>query len=176
MATFKRKAFGFYRPHKPVNFDNLAQDLKTGELKPMPSLTRQEYRDQCDINNILKQFKKTGIISHISAQQSQGAYEELPDPMEYQDALNAVLAAQESFATLPSKVRTRFDNDPEKFLSFMHDPKNVEEMYELGLATRPSKPAEPSSSGAVGAASGQAKPAAQTTSAQKPSSDGSNDG
>lgn len=167
MATFKRKAFGFYRPRKPVDFDNLVQDLKTGELKPMPSMTRQEYREQCDINNILKQFKKTGIVSHISAQQAKGAYEDLPDPMEYQDALNAVLAAQESFASLPSKVRSRFDNDPERFLAFMQDPKNQEEMYELGLATRPvPPPAEPSGPAPKA-------PVAQATPAPMPSSEGS---
>lgn len=134
------KKIGFYRPHDPVDFDNMVLDPKTQKKVPMPSMARQEFRDQCDINNILKQFKRTGIISHISAQQAQGSYEDLPDPMEYQDALNAVLIAQESFATLPSKVRNRFENDPQAFLAFMSDPKNAEEMYDLGLATRPQTP------------------------------------
>lgn len=165
------KKIGFFRPHKPVDFDNLVADAKTGKLEPMPSMALQQYKDQCDINNILKQFKKTGIVSHISAHQAQGSYEDLPDPLEYQDALNAVMAAQESFATLPSKVRTRFENDPTKFLDFMQDPKNAEEMYDLGLATRPHPPAEQSSSGAAGAASGPK--AAQAPSAPPPSSDGS---
>lgn len=158
------KKIGFYRPHKKVTQDNLKLDPKTGELVEVPSMARQEFKDQCDINNILKQFKRTGIINHISAQARQGSYEDLPDPIEYQDALNAVLAAQESFATLPSKVRSRFDNDPAKFLDFMSDPKNAEEIYDLGLATRPQPPAEPplaersSASGAEGTPSTTSQP------------------
>lgn len=164
MSDYQPKKFGFYRPHVAVDADDLVLDAKTGELKKMPSMARQEFRDQCDINNILKQFKKTGIVSHISAQRGQGAYEELPDPMEYQDALNAVMAAQESFATLPSKVRSRFDNDPAAFLAFMGDPKNAEEMYDLGLATRPSTPAEQSSGRPSAAPSGpKAAPAPSDT-------------
>lgn len=162
------KKLGFYRPHKPVDTDDLVADPKTGKLEKMPSMARQEYREQCDINNILKQFKKTGIINHISAQAQQGAYEDLPDPMEYQDALNAVMVAQESFATLPSKVRTRFDNDPERFLAFMMDPKNAEEIYELGLAVKPAsspdsnQPAgdKPASGGEATSSTTSTKPAA----------------
>lgn len=146
------KKIGFYRPHSPVDQDNTELDLKTGKRVTVPSMARQEFKEQCDINNILKQFKKTGIVQHINAQAQQGAYEDLPDPMEYQDALNAVMAAEDSFASLPSKVRTRFDNDPTKFLDFMQDPKNAEEMYDLGLATRPSEPG--SNQAAAGAASG----------------------
>lgn len=158
------KKIGFYRPHEPVDTDDLVLDLKTNKWEKMPSLARQEYRDQCDINNILKQFKKTGIINHISAQAQQGAYEDLPDPMEYQDALNAVMVAQESFATLPSRVRTRFDNDPEKFLGFMMDPKNADEMYELGLATRPLSSSSSSSTGSNQQADGTSASGGEATS------------
>lgn len=133
----------FYVPHPRVTEDNLEMDPKTGELKPVPSMTKQSFKAECDINNILKQYKVTGQIAHISAQARQGSYEDLPDPMEFQEAMNAVLAAEESFATLPSRVRDRFRNDPAEFLVFMADPDNKDEIVRLGLAKAPPSPEPP---------------------------------
>jgi len=133
---------GWYQPHKPVNWDGLVADPKTGEMVLEPSMTKQSHKDECDINNIIKSYQVTGMVTHINERAAQGTYADLPDPLDYQEALNISLAAQASFDTLPSKVRERFDNDPEKFLQFMHDERNTEEIYELGLATRP-KAAEP---------------------------------
>lgn len=152
------KKIGFFRPHKKVTQDNLELDPKSGELKPIPSMARQEFVAQCDINNILKQFKKTGIIQHISANANAGRYEDLPDPLDYQESLHIIMDAEASFASLPSKVRSRFENDPTKFLEFMSDPKNAEEMYELGLATRPAPPAEQSGPQAADSVSATKEP------------------
>ena len=37
----------------------------------------------------------------------------------------------------PSKARTKFDNDPGKFLDFVQNPDNELEFYELGLTDYP---------------------------------------
>lgn len=142
MATYKTK-IGFRREHdrKATQTDDLLLDKKTGELVKMPSMTKQAFVEQCDINNILKQFKMTGMVQHMSAKAAQGRYEDLPDPIEFQDALNAVHDAQAAFASLPSKVRNRFENDPTQFLEFMGDPRNQDEIYELGLAVKPQEAA-----------------------------------
>lgn len=136
--AYKTK-IGFRRPHdrKATQADDLVLDKKTGELVKMPSMTKQAFVAQCDINNILKQFKLTGMVQHMSAKAAEGRYEDLPDAVDFQEALNAVHDAQAAFASLPSKVRNRFENDPAQFLEFMSDPKNQEEVYELGLAVRP---------------------------------------
>lgn len=47
------------------------------------------------------------------------------------------MLAQEQFAALSSKIRKRFNNDPVELLKFVSDAKNLEEMYELGLAVKP---------------------------------------
>lgn len=139
MAT---KKIGFYRAHKRVTQDNLELDKKTGELVEMPSMTKQSFKEQCDINNILKQYKTTGQIAHMRSQANAGRYADLPDPIDFQESMNIVIQAEASFETLPSAVRNRFGNDPTAFLEFIHDPKNQEELYEMGLAERP-KPADP---------------------------------
>lgn len=136
----------FYRPHDhSTGYTGLLTDPHTGEVTKPKSRVKQEFREECDINNIIKQYKLTGQIQHINAQAKQGSYEDLPDPIDYQESLNAVAQATASFATLPSKVRERFGNNPQSFLHFMNDPKNTEEMISLGLAKRlPTPPSEPS--------------------------------
>lgn len=95
------------------------------------SRTKQSFRDECDINNILKKYLKTGILPVVTRVQQYGDFSEVSD---YQGALHTVMSAQEAFMDLPSKVRERFMNDPGQFLEFMADPKNGKEAVELGLA------------------------------------------
>ena len=132
MLTATRSA---YVPHARVTEDNIQVDPVTGEVSVMPTMTKQSFKAECDINNILKQYRVTGQIAHISANARQGAYEDLPDPVDFQDAMNLVLEAQNSFASLPSKTRDRFGNDPAEFLAFMSDPANASEIEALGLTT-----------------------------------------
>lgn len=129
--------YGFYRPHAPVTQDNSLVDHRTGEVTHPPSMTKQAHKDECDINKILKQYKQTGIVRHISAKAQQGQYVDLPEPMEFQDALHVVMRSEEAFSSLPSAVRSRFHNDPQEFLAFTSDPANAKEMADLGLTTPP---------------------------------------
>lgn len=135
----------FYYPHNRADTWETGEvlDPRTGELVREPSRTKQSFVAECDINNILKQYKLTGQIRHISAKAAQGSYVDLPEPQDFQEAMNTVIAAEDSFATLPSHVRARFGNDPSQFLGFMADPANAEEMIRLGLATKPTPPPSP---------------------------------
>lgn len=142
------KKTGFYRPHAlaqrmRTNFDNLVLDEKTGELVPMPSMTRQSEMDACDIHNVLKQFSQQGFENLVRENAAKGQYADLPDEVDYQTSLNTVLAAQASFATLPSQVRERFHNNPAEFLEFLTDPANQDEAIRLGLATDTRPPPDP---------------------------------
>jgi len=137
---------GWYQPHAPVDWTGEVLDLKTGESVKEPSMTKQSHKEECDINNIIKQYQVTGIVAHISEKAASGAYVDLPDPLDFQQSLNLVMEAQASFDSLPSSVRSRFENDPTRFLEFMQNPENQEEMISLGLAkdTRPAPaPSQP---------------------------------
>ncbi|UDN67592.1 internal scaffolding protein [robinz microvirus RP_62] len=124
----------FYRPHKRVTFDNDLVDPVTGELSFPPSLTKQEFKDECDINNIIKQYSVTGMIRHVSAKAVMGTYEDLPDPLDFQESLAVVEHASASFMSLPAKLRDRFNNEPRDFLAFCSNPDNLAEMRSLGIA------------------------------------------
>lgn len=132
----------FFVPHKRVQYTGELVD-KLGVVYKPESRTKQSFVAECDINNILKQYKLSGMVTHISAKAAQGAYTDLPDPIEFQESLNIVAQAENAFATLPSKVRERFGNDPERFLMFTSDPANAKEMADLGLTNPPPKAAGP---------------------------------
>lgn len=127
--TYGKKT-GFYRPHEHKGFDNV--DPTTGEV--MSSMTRQSEMEACDLHNILRQFSQQGFDQLVRENAARGQYADLPDDIDYQNSLNLVMAAQASFATLPSQVRERFHNDPAKFLEFTSNPANVEELIRLGIA------------------------------------------
>lgn len=107
------------------------------------SMTSQSHKDECDINNILSLYKKTGILSHISKHTAE--YMNLPDSFDYQDSINTVLRAQDAFATLPSKVRDHFQHDPALFLAAFGDPAQHAQLREWGLL-KPAPAPEPLSS------------------------------
>lgn len=104
-------------------------------------ITKQEFKDECDINNILTQFKQTGIIQHIQKQTP--IYSELPDELDYQTSLNIMSQASDAFSTLPSVVRRYFSNDPSRLLSALADPSMRETLEGLGVLQGPATPQPP---------------------------------
>ncbi len=114
---------------------------------PLPTPTQQHLKAECDINNILRQYDKTGLITHVNNATAQ--YGDFTEVNEYQESLNRVIAAQDAFAALPSHVRKRFANDPGEFFEFATDPSNFDAMVEMGLAEAPSLPPEVVSTAAV---------------------------
>ena len=103
-------------------------------LKTVDARTEQCHKDECDINKIIAKYDKTGVLTHVNSFEAK--YEDLTG-LDYQNMLNTVAAANSMFEGLPSKIRTQFGNDPQKFISFMDDENNNEAMYEMGLKERP---------------------------------------
>lgn len=108
------------------------------------SLTKQSSAQECDINHILNQYQRTGVLTHVNS--STPSFEDLPSDYDYQSAINIQLQAEAAFAALPSNIRERFANDPSLFLSAFQDDKLTEELRELGLLNpkAPEPASEPS--------------------------------
>ena len=121
------------RVKNPVTYDRDKNSDLAKFVFTRPSRTQQSFRDECDINNILRQFNVTGQLPVGSVQPQYGDFSGITD---YQSALNAVMAAQDSFLALPAKVRARFDNDPALFVEFASDEANKDEMKALGLLSQ----------------------------------------
>lgn len=110
------------------------------------SMTQQHFKQECDINFILRKYQKTGLIDHVA--KHQGSYADLTDGVTFQEAINLIHDAQESFDTLPSSIRKKFNNNPQEFLDYVSDEANYDDLVAMGLANPPSSlpPSETSSS------------------------------
>lgn len=92
--------------------------------------TRQEFKDECDINNIMRQYEVTGEIFHLNEVAPQ--YLDC-DGNDFRSAMDYVASAFSMFEELPSSIRSRFDNDPAEFLDFCSQEKNRPELADMGL-------------------------------------------
>lgn len=102
-----------------------------------PSLTRQEFKDECDLALTLKRFGRTPE-GQAALRNAQGFAEgcrfgDVSAVPDFRAARDAVNAANAKFMALPAIVRRRFDNDPAAFLDFMSNPDNLDEARSLGL-------------------------------------------
>jgi len=103
-------------------------------LTTLDARVEQCHKDECDINKIIAKYDRTGVLTHVN--NFEARYEDLTG-LDYQTMLNTVANANSMFEGLPSEIRKQFANDPAKFISFMDDENNNEQMYEMGLKTRP---------------------------------------
>lgn len=128
-----------YRQHRRIQEHGEIINPHTGDVTVPPSMTKQEFVKECDINNVIKQYRTSGMLAHVNAKAAQGAYQDLPDSVDFQESLHIIMVAEEAFMTLPSKVREKFGQDPAEFLAFLNNPDNADEARALGIL----KPLEP---------------------------------
>ena len=102
-----------------------------------PTRTKQSFKDECDINNIMAKYQRTGLIDAVSRIQPQ--YGDVVG-FDFQFAMDQIVQAQEMFMELPSSWRKRFHNDPREFVEFVGNPENREEAVRLGLIVEPEAP------------------------------------
>lgn len=95
-----------------------------------PSVTQQHFKEECDINRIVKRFADTGILDHVQAATPAYGY---ASSQSFTEAMQIVAKAQQEFEQLPSKIRAHFKNDPVLFLDAMQDPESRPELEKLGL-------------------------------------------
>lgn len=100
------------------------------------SMTKQSFKDECDINKIMEKYKRTGQVP-LNIQQKQGQFLDVSSLPDYQNSLNIVIEAENMFNQLPSKVRARFKHDPSEMLNFVKNIENKDEAIALGLIPKP---------------------------------------
>ena len=103
--------------------------------------TKSEFKDECDINVLMKRYEKQGVLPNMRV--GQAAYVDCTVFSDFQTSMQIVHDAERMFLALPSRVRLEFDNDPVKFVAYAQDPANRKRLVELGLAEPPPAPPEP---------------------------------
>nr|QJB20123.1 MAG: internal scaffolding protein [Microvirus sp.] len=118
---------------KPYTDDKNKKSELTGLVCEEPTRAQQQFKEECDINTILKRFGVTGHLPLTTKQPLAGDFTEIDD---YQSAVEAVRAAQQNFMTLPASTRSKFHNDPQQFVDFCINPANIDAVRDLGLAPK----------------------------------------
>ncbi len=113
---------------KPYGIKKKVRITFTGKGK-----TKQSEAESCDINKIIARAQR-GIMKDFT-KVNQDSYGDMSNAIDFHTSQNIVANAQQKFDELPSNIRSRFDNEPEKFLEFFDDNNNAQEAFDLGLTT-----------------------------------------
>lgn len=142
-------------PPELVDFyQNNGADVGIGDTGP--SMTRQEFADECDINVIMAQYEKTGTLNHVAAREPM--YLDLTAVPDFRVAMDMMLDAEKAFMSLPALVRKEFDNDARNFVDYAVKPENLDQMRKWGLAAPGEPPAPPAAPPATPAAPAPVEP------------------
>lgn len=102
--------------------------------------TKQSFKAECDVNNIVARFLKTGVIDAMNKHAPK--YGDCTG-LEFQAGMESIIKAENAFKSLPAQLRDRFQNDPGQFLDFVQNDENREEARKLGLLKPEPKQATP---------------------------------
>lgn len=115
----------------PYNYDTDHASDESGLDCKDKSLAQQHLAEECDINHIVATFTRTGQLPQHSMPPLQQDFSDRV--YSFQDAMDLVVQARESFQAMPAEVRNRFQNDPAKFVDFCSDEANRDDMRKMGL-------------------------------------------
>lgn len=89
--------------------------LRVGlEFEGQESKTHQSFKDQCDINNIVRRHAQGDVLHHVNTRP--GRFLDVT-PMDFREAMQTVVEVREAFDGLSAQERSEYANDPETYLA-----------------------------------------------------------
>lgn len=103
-----------------------------------PSRTKQEFRDEVNINSIMAKARRTGQLVDPGLVNSSriAQYGDFSSANTFEAAQQSILMVKDVFESLEADIRKAFDNDPAKMLAFVQNA-TQEELIDMGLAPKP---------------------------------------
>lgn len=95
--------------------------------------TQQSFKDECDINVLMKRYERTGILP--VGRDVPPQFGDVTS-LDFTESMNQVAAVRGVFSQLDARTRARFENDPSQMLDFLADPANAAEAVKLGLISQ----------------------------------------
>jgi hypothetical protein len=108
------------------------------------SRTKQSFKNEVNVNSIVKRYRKTKDTSLLAVRDS--FFADFSTSIDLATAYSAIDKAEFEFSKLSATTRDYFDNDPVRFFRELSDPERVKSLPEsLGLlkAGRPKEPLVP---------------------------------
>lgn len=105
------------------------------------SRTKQEYKDDVNVNLIVARFRATGNMTHLNRREPM--YGDFSNPLDLQVQMEQVARAQQEFDTLPASVRQAAKNDPVTYLEMCLSEEGLDVLEAAGLPVEPREESEP---------------------------------
>lgn len=124
----------------PYNHDTNFESERTALYCDDPSLTKQEFVEDADINNILNRFLKNGEPPPMVVPED---FLDISDRSTYFDFASATAEANARFYTLNAKTRAEFLNDPARWADEVIRATNEgdrDRLAEIGIAVNEKAP------------------------------------
>lgn len=102
--------------------------------------TRQSETAETDINNIVRNHLRTGVVNHINLNQVYSGPQLTTQT--FHEIQTQLANAKSTFNELPSAIRDLCNNDPAELLNFVADEENHSLLRELGLLGEAESPAQ----------------------------------
>jgi len=106
-------------------------------------LTEQSHKAEVDINNIVRKYAGDVIRKTADLMSQEYRFDDVTGN-DFQEAMQKVTKASSLFESMPVELRKKFDNSVAKYLDFIQNPDNINQMVEMGLAEKrdPVKPVQ----------------------------------
>jgi len=102
--------------------------LGTKQPKYKDGRTKQSFRDETDINQILKRAQTSGTISHLNKYEAR--YGDFSG-FDFFEAQLKISQGREIFDELPVELRREFNQSPAEFFDFVNKPENVDRVGKI---------------------------------------------
>ena len=89
-----------------------------------PQITDQSFKRSCDINFIMEQYAKTGMLPNYSGEQP--IFADLTDVPDLNTVFELSQNVSAAFQDLPPIVRKAMDNNPAQIQDFIQNPENFD--------------------------------------------------
>lgn len=97
--------------------------------------TEQSHKEEVNINNIVKRHGIDLVQKTAMLQSADYQFDDIPGN-DFAEAMIKVTKAQQTFDSMPSQLRKKFNNSPAEFLDYIQDKNNIDSLVEMGLAQR----------------------------------------
>jgi len=100
----------------PYNYDANEASIVTGVECVEPTLARQEFKNDSDLNTMIRRF---GV--EVAQAPNWREFDATVIPDNFMDLQRVLQEGVEAFNSLPSDIRAQHENNPEKFLNWVKD-------------------------------------------------------
>jgi len=115
-----------------------------------PSKTDQSDKNMVNINTIMANYAKTGLLPQFPEKVAQ--YMDTTQIPSYMEAQAQIAHARELFQGLPSEIRKEMNNNPQNLEHYLKNPDNHEKLIGYGILKQekvePVAPVDPTSDSA----------------------------